>query len=91
MFGVGLRTDRDIFSRRHGHGAGDQTSHTRKQDIALGAPGRGHAENETCGRDDAVVCPEHGCTQPSDSFDKMALFVKATHGSAWLHTVLDRA
>ena len=34
MFGVGLRAE-DIFSRRHGHGAGDQTSHTRKQDIAL--------------------------------------------------------
>ena len=37
MFGVRLRADRDIFSRRHGHSASNQTGQTRKQDIALGS------------------------------------------------------
>jgi len=66
MFGVGLRTDRNIFSRGHRHGAGDQPGHTGKQNIALGSGGRRHAEDQAGGRYDSVIGAKHCRPQPSD-------------------------
>ena len=41
-FGIGLRTDRDIFAGRHRHGAGHQPGGTGEQDSARGAQRRPH-------------------------------------------------
>jgi hypothetical protein len=42
-------------------------------------------EDQTCGRDDPVVCTEYGRTQPSNASDKVPLSLGAIHGSAPLY------
>ena len=71
LFGIGLRTDRDIFARRHRHRAGDQAGDARQQDVALGGGGGGDAQDQAGGRDDAVIGAQHGGAQPSDALDQM--------------------
>jgi hypothetical protein len=46
LFGVGLRTDQDILSRRHGHGTGDQTGDAGKRDLAAPRGGLSHTEHD---------------------------------------------
>ena len=56
-FGVGLRADGHILAGGHRHGAGHQSRDTRDQDGVLRRGRRGNANDQTCGRDDAIVGP----------------------------------
>ena len=38
---------------------------------------RGNANDQACGRDDAIVGPEHRCSQPPDATDEVFLRVQA--------------
>ena len=81
LLGVGLRTDGDILAGGHRHGAGHQPGDARDQHRVLGRGRRGHADDQARGRDDPVVGPEHGSTQPPDTADQMVLglLAKAAH------------
>jgi len=78
-FGVGLRTDGNVFSSSHRHCAGDESSDTCNQCFTLGGSCRRDSKNETCGRNDPVVCPQHGGPQPSNPLDQMTFFMEAAH------------
>ncbi len=77
MFGVGLLTDRHIFTCRHRHCPGHKTGDTGQQDVAWLGSGGSHADNETCSRDNTVIGAEHGRTEPPDAVDVVALGVDA--------------
>jgi len=105
MLGVGLRTDRNILSRCHGHRAGNKASYPCQQHIVLGGCCRGYSQDQARRRDDPIICAEYGGPKPSNSFDKMFLLMRATHGLAlicwiaasstgyasakWHHRILD--
>jgi hypothetical protein len=38
---------------------------------------RGNTDDQACGRDDAIIGPEHRCPQPPDAVDKVVLRVQA--------------
>ena len=63
---VGLGADGDVFARRHGHGAGDQTGQGGEDQGASVGVGGGHAHDQTGGRDDAVIGAQHGGAEPAD-------------------------
>ena len=69
LLGVGLRADRDIFARRHRHGAGNQTGQTGDEDLGPPGPCGGHAHDQTGGRDKAIIRPQHRRAQPADAMD----------------------
>jgi hypothetical protein len=76
---IRLRADRDIFARRHRHGASDEAGRAREQDIFLGRLCRCDADDETGRRNDAVICAKYGCTQPADPMHSVVFFL--THSS----------
>src|SRR3974390_3436977 len=82
IFDVRLRTDRDIFARRHGHSAGNKPADACQQHVSLRRLSRSHTQNEASGRDDPIICAQHCSAKPSDSTDKMCLAVHAGHRSA---------
>ena len=47
---------------------------TRDQDGILRRCGRRDADDQARGRENAVVGPEHRCSQPSDAVDEMSLW-----------------
>ena len=67
IFGIGLRVQRDIFARRHGHRTGYQSRDTGQQDVAMtsvnacaGTHARGsNTEHQAARRHDAVVGTKH--------------------------------
>jgi hypothetical protein len=75
--GVGLRTDGDILAGGHRHHAGDQAGDARYQDIVLCRGRRGDTEDQARCRDDTIVGPEYGGSQPLDAGDEMALRMNA--------------
>jgi hypothetical protein len=81
MFGVGLRADGHILAGRHRHGASHQASDTREQDLVLRRRCCGDTDDQAGGRDDAIVGPEHRCSQPADAADKVVfrMQAKTTH------------
>src|SRR6516164_11173515 len=58
-----------------------------EQDVGLRRCGRSHTQNQARGRDDPVICAQHGSAKPSDPPDKMRLVVYAGHGSPPLGSV----
>ena len=72
-FGVGLGADRDIFSCRHRHCAGDQPGDTGDNHGVLGGRRRRDADQQTGRRDDPVIGPQHRRPQPADPVDEMYL------------------
>ena len=60
LFRIGLGTDRDVFSCRHGHRTGHEASQPRDQDLRLSRSCRGDADNEARSRHQSVVGTEHG-------------------------------
>ena len=81
LLGIRLRTYGNIFASRHRHCSGHQSRNTCDQDVVSRCSRRGNADNQTRGRNDAVICPENGGSQPSNPIDEMAFGVraKATH------------
>ena len=77
LFGVGLRADGHILAGGHRHGASHQCRDTRDQDIVMRRGRRGNADDQACGRDDAIVGPEHRGPQPPDAVDEVVLRVQA--------------
>ena len=55
LLGVGLRADGYILASSHRHSARHEPRHARNQDIISLRSGRGDADDQACGRDDAVV------------------------------------
>jgi len=70
--GVGLRTDRDVFTGGHRHGPRHKPRDARNQDAISVGRSRRNANNQTGGRDDAVIGAQYGRAQPADSMDEMA-------------------
>ena len=81
LLGIRLRTYGNIFASRHRHCSGHQSRNTCDQDVVSRCSRRGNADNQTRGRNDAVICPENGGSQPSNPIDEMAfgMRAKATH------------
>jgi hypothetical protein len=67
LFGVGLRADGHVLASGHRHGASHKSRDTRDQDIVLRRSRRGNADDQACGRDDAIGGPEHRGSQPPDA------------------------
>ena len=65
-FGVGLRADRDIFTRRHGHGASKQRRNAGHNDGIAGRLGCCHAHNQAGGGNYPVIGAQHRSAQPAD-------------------------
>ena len=81
LLGVGLRADRDILARRHRHRTCHQPGNAGEQDLVAAGSTRRDADDQACGRDDAVVGAEDRCPQPTDPLDQMALEMRPrTHG-----------
>ena len=60
-FGIGLRTDRDIFPRRHRECPSDQRRYACQQDGARRRAGSGcDAHNQAGDGDDAVIRAQYG-------------------------------
>jgi hypothetical protein len=76
-FCIGLRADRHIFAGGHRHGAGHQAGDTGDQDGVLRRGRRGDADDQACGRDNAVVGSEHRGSQPTDAVDEVILPMQA--------------
>ena len=55
LFSVGLRADGHIFSGGHRHGASHQSRDARDQNVVLRRSRGGNADDQACGRDDAIV------------------------------------
>ena len=55
----------------------ERRSDTRNHDIVRRRRRRGNANDQACGRDDAIVGPEHRCSQPPDATDEVVLRVQA--------------
>ncbi len=67
VFRVGLRADRDVFTRRHGHRAGHEAGKAGDQDGAAVSTGGGDADYETRCRDDSVVRTKDRRPKPVDA------------------------
>ena len=78
LFGVGLRMHRHVFAGGHRHGARHQPRHARDQDGRVAGMGRGHADHQAGGGDDAVVGAQHGGAQPADAVGTVAFCVTAS-------------
>ena len=70
--GIGLRADRNILARRHRHGPGDESRDARDEDPCLAGLGGGNANDQTGGRHQSIIGPQHCGAQPSDPGDQMA-------------------
>ena len=55
VFGVGLRTDRNILASRHRHRPGDQSRNAGHHDVSTSGLGGGHSNNQTGGGHNAIV------------------------------------
>ena len=77
--GIGLRTDRDIFPRRHRHRACDKSGRPCQQHGRAVSSGGGHTEHEAGCGNNAVIGTKDRCPQPTDPFQKMRLGVSAGH------------
>ena len=80
LFSIGLRTDRHILAGCHRHGACGQSRNARDQDIVLFCGCCGYANDQACGRDDAIVGTQHGSSQPADAANKVTLRVQTKTG-----------
>ena len=85
--GIRLRADRDIFARRHRHGAGDEPGYAGDQNAAAGGLGGGNPNDQAGGGQDAVIGAEHGGAQPADPLDRVAFGMEAqpAHGAFCKH------
>ncbi len=73
--GVGLGAHGDILAGRHGEGAGHQAGQGGEQDRPAGGLGRGHADDQAAGRDQAVIGAQDRGAQPADVGGAMTLSV----------------
>ena len=80
LLGIGLRTHRHIFARRHRHGASDQTSHAGYQNGTLAGAGSRYAQDQTGGGDNAVIGTQHGGAQPAYVLGPVVFRLNAGHG-----------
>ena len=64
LLGVGLGTHRNIFSRCHRHGTGDQSRHAGDQHVAMR---RRHTDDQARRRNDPVICPQHRGAEPANA------------------------
>ena len=55
LFGIALRTYRDVFTESHRKGAGSEPGHTGGQDRSAPRIGRGNAEDESSSGNDSVI------------------------------------
>jgi hypothetical protein len=67
LFCVRLRTDGDIFTGGHRHCACEERRSTGQQNARPARIGCGNADDEACGRYNAVIRTEYGCSQPPDA------------------------
>ena len=75
-FGIGLRADRDIFARRHGHCARHQTRNAGNEDRRSRRTRSRDTHDEAGGGDNAVIGTKHGSTQPADPCDEMGFAMR---------------
>jgi hypothetical protein len=69
--GVGLGTDGNIFARRHGHRAGDQSGQAGDENAMPAGVGCGDAQNQAGSGKNAVVRAQDGGTQPAGSLGEV--------------------
>ena len=87
--GIGLRTDGNVFAGGHRHRPRDKTGTCCDQDLGTPGPCGRNPDPQTCGRDEAVICPQHGSTQPADPVNHVNFRLgQAAHGVGWRVNVL---
>lgn len=67
------RAEQHANAGGHRHGAGHQCRNTADQNAGVAGTGRGDADDEAGGRDDAIVGAKHGCAQPANAIGPMTL------------------
>jgi hypothetical protein len=72
-----VRTDGDIFAGRHRHRSGHQSGNACDQHIVSRRCRCCNADDQARGRNDTVVGPQNGGSEPSDPIDDMVLGVRA--------------
>jgi hypothetical protein len=75
FLGICLGAHGDVFSSSHGHGARNESSYSCDEHRMSCGTGGSDAQNQACGRQNAVVCTHNSGTQPSDSSAAMTLFM----------------
>jgi hypothetical protein len=73
LFSVGLRSDGDVPTCSHRHGASYDPRDTRNPNVILSCGCGGNSHDQACGRDNVVDSPQDGCSHPTKSIGKVVL------------------
>jgi hypothetical protein len=77
LFGVELLADGHIFTSGHRHGASHQSCDAGDQDSVLRRGRNGNPNDQARGRNNSIIGPEHGGSQPPDAVDEVVLGERA--------------